>query len=179
MTWAKVGNRLGYSRQRIHQLIQLLDLPDEIGRPCAAAADRARHARSPGLTPVQQRALHRAPAGDPNSGEVRQIARLLREAPEMTVAAAARLLDEAAADPSTAEADRPLPPCSPSPWLRKTSPAAQPLPLTCCVSARVGALPPASSASTGCAAIWRASTATAPDRRRAPGDAAAAEAHPG
>ena len=30
VTWAKVGGRLGYSRQRIHQLIQLLDLPDEI-----------------------------------------------------------------------------------------------------------------------------------------------------
>ncbi|UCC53583.1 MAG: ParB/RepB/Spo0J family partition protein, partial [Anaerolineaceae bacterium] len=30
VTWAKVGERLGYSRQRIHQLIKLLDLPDEI-----------------------------------------------------------------------------------------------------------------------------------------------------
>lgn len=162
VTWAKVGNRLGYSRQRIHQLIQLLDLPDEIKEAVRGGLLTERDTRVyQGLTPVQQRALHRARlAGDLNSGEVRQIARLLREAPEMTVAAAARLLDEAAADPSTAEADRPPSPCSPSPRLRKTSPAAQPPPPTRCAPPAL-ARPPASSASTGCAAIWRASTATA------------------
>jgi ParB family chromosome partitioning protein len=30
ITWAKVGKRLGMSRQRIHQLIRLLDLPEAI-----------------------------------------------------------------------------------------------------------------------------------------------------
>ena len=30
ITWAKVGKRLGYTRQRIHQLIRLLDLPKDI-----------------------------------------------------------------------------------------------------------------------------------------------------
>lgn len=98
VTWAKVGNRLGCSRQRIHQLIQLLDLPDEIKEAVRGGLLTERDTRVyQGLTPVQQRALHRARlAGDLNSGEVRQIARLLREAPEMTVAAASRLLDESA-----------------------------------------------------------------------------------
>jgi hypothetical protein len=30
MSWSKVGKRLGYSRQRIHQLIKLLELPEPI-----------------------------------------------------------------------------------------------------------------------------------------------------
>ena len=120
VTWAKVGNRLGYSRQRIHQLIQLLDLPDEIKEAVRGGLLTERDTRVyQGLTPVQQRALHRSRlAGDLNSGEVRQIARLLREAPEMTVAAASRLLDEAASEQSIAEADRPpspLLPGSPAP----------------------------------------------------------------
>lgn len=141
VTWAKVGNRLGYSRQRIHQLIQLLDLPDEIKEAVRGGLLTERDTRVyQGLTPVQQRALHRARlAGDLNSGEVRQIARLLREAPEMTVAAAARLLDEAAADPSTAEADRPpspLPPVSPAPENQPRGTTASPDPLR---PARVGA----------------------------------------
>jgi hypothetical protein len=37
-------------------------------------------------------------AGELNSGEVRQIARLLREAPDMTVAAAVRLLEQTTDD---------------------------------------------------------------------------------
>lgn len=94
MTWAKVGGRLGLSRQRIHQLIQLLDLPDEIKDAVRDGALSERDTRVyQGLTAVQQRALHRARmAGDMNPAEVRQLARLLRQAPEMTVAAAARLL---------------------------------------------------------------------------------------
>ena len=115
VTWAKVGGRLGYSRQRIHQLIQLLDLPDEIKTAVREGALSERDTRVyQGLTAVQQRALHRARmAGDLGPGEVRQIARLLREAPDMTVAAATRLLaavdDEAQAPESgkTATAGQP------------------------------------------------------------------------
>ncbi|MBP6786332.1 MAG: ParB/RepB/Spo0J family partition protein [Candidatus Promineofilum sp.] len=139
VTWAKVGNRLGYSRQRIHQLIQLLDLPDEIKEAVRGGLLTERDTRIyQGLTPVQQRALHRARlAGDLNSGEVRQVARLLREAPEMTVASASRLLDEAAPDQPAAD----LPPApglagSPAPedQPRGTSFSADPL-----RPARVGA----------------------------------------
>ena len=50
-----------------------------------------------GLTAVQQRSLHRARmAGELSQADVRPIARLLREAPDMTVAAATRLLQQAA-----------------------------------------------------------------------------------
>lgn len=94
VTWAKVGGRLGYSRQRIHQLIQLLDLPDEIKDAVRDGVLSERDTRVyQGLTAVQQRALHRARlARDLEPGEVRQVGRLLREAPEMSVAAAIRLL---------------------------------------------------------------------------------------
>jgi len=97
ITWAKVGGRLGYSRQRIHQLIQLLDLPEEIKASVREGSMSERDTRVyQGLTAVQQRSLHRSRmAGDLNSGEVRQVARLLREAPDMTVAAATRLLKAA------------------------------------------------------------------------------------
>ncbi len=102
VSWAKVGGRLGYSRQRIHQLIQLLDLPDEIKDAVREGAMSERDTRIyQGLTPVQQRALHRARvAGDLESSEVKQVARLLREAPETTVAQATRLLRQSA-DPLT------------------------------------------------------------------------------
>jgi len=107
VTWAKVGGRLGYSRQRIHQLIQLLDLPDEIKDAVRDGVLSERDTRVyQGLTAPQQRALHRARMdGALNSNEVRQIARLLREAPEMTVAAAARLLEQATADDGSSAMD--------------------------------------------------------------------------
>lgn len=98
ISWAKVGGRLGYSRQRIHQLIQLLDLPDEIKDAVREGSMSERDTRVyQGLTPVQQRSLHRSRvAGDIDSNEVKQIARLLRAAPELTVAQAARLLRQSA-----------------------------------------------------------------------------------
>lgn len=97
ITWAKVGGRLGYSRQRIHQLIQLLDLPEEIKDAVRDGVLSERDTRVyQGLTTTQQRALHRARmAGDLNPTEVRQIARLLREAPDLTVTRAMRLLRRA------------------------------------------------------------------------------------
>ena len=94
MTWAKVGERLGYSRQRIHQLIKLLDLPDEIKEAVREGNLSERETRVyQGLRPSQQRALHRARmAGDVSAGEMQQVARLLKDAPNLTVHQAIRLL---------------------------------------------------------------------------------------
>lgn len=94
VTWAKVGQRLGYSRQRIHQLIQLLDLPDEIKDAVRDGLLSERDTRVyQGLTQVQQRALHRGRmSGDLTSGDLKQIARLLKEAPDLSVSQAERLL---------------------------------------------------------------------------------------
>jgi ParB family chromosome partitioning protein len=120
VTWAKVGGRLGYSRQRIHQLIQLLDLPDEIKDAVRDGALTERDTRVyQGLSAAQQRALHRARmAGDMNAGQLRQVARLLREAPDMTVAAAARLLERTDDDgPPTAGDGSPAPPLPSAPAL--------------------------------------------------------------
>lgn len=99
ITWAKVGERLGYSRQRIHQLIKLLDLPDEIKEAVREGKLSERDTRVyQGLRPSQQRALHRAyMAGDVDAREMRQVARLLKDAPGLTVHQAIRLLH----DPST------------------------------------------------------------------------------
>jgi ParB family chromosome partitioning protein len=98
VTWAKVGSRLGYSRQRIHQLIQLLDLPEEIKDAVRDGVLSERETRVyQGLTVTQQRALHRARmAGEIDAGEVRAISRLLRDMPEQTVSAAIRLLRQEA-----------------------------------------------------------------------------------
>lgn len=94
ITWAKVGERLGYSRQRIHQLIKLLDLPEEIKEAVRDGTLSERDTRVyQGLRPTQQRALYRAyAAGDLNSKEVRQVARLLKDLPHLRVHQALRLL---------------------------------------------------------------------------------------
>ena len=132
VTWAKVGGRLGYSRQRIHQLIQLLDLPEEIKDAVRGGVLSERETRVyQGLTAIQQRSLHRARmAGDLSPADVRPIARLLREAPDMTVAAAIRLLQQAAtSDPAAGGPPAPPPPLSPAGEagdgdVRSTDPAA-------------------------------------------------------
>ena len=136
ITWSKVGGRLGYSRQRIHQLIQLLDLPDEIKDAVRDGVLSERDTRVyQGLTAVQQRSLHRTRmAGDLNAGEVRQIARLLREAPDMTVAAAARLLT-AAAD----ERAEPAPPDAAAPTAPRDDPRGGDFSIDTLRPARVGA----------------------------------------
>ena len=103
----------------------MLDLPEEIKNAVRDGALSERDTRVyQGLTAPQQRALHRARmAGELNTGETRQLARLLREAPEMTVAVAARLLQSTTDDGqqmagSTREADSlapaPQPPGSPA-----------------------------------------------------------------
>jgi len=118
VTWSKVGGRLGYSRQRIHQLIQLLDLPEEIRDAVRDGTLSERDTRVyQGLSPVQQRALHRARlARSLDANEIRAVARLLREAPDMTVATATRLLHQ--------QKDAPTPPGGATPTsLLSRSPA--------------------------------------------------------
>ncbi|MCP5094387.1 MAG: ParB/RepB/Spo0J family partition protein [Chloroflexi bacterium] len=94
MTWAKVGKRLGYSRQRIHQLINLLKLPDEIKQAVRDGALSERETRIyQGLKPSQQRALHQARlAGEITPQEVKQIATQLKKDPDRTVAQIIRFM---------------------------------------------------------------------------------------
>jgi ParB family chromosome partitioning protein len=94
MTWAKVGKRLGYTRQRIHQLIQLLKLPDEIKEAVREGSLSERDTRIyQGLKVSQQRALHEMRmSGALNPAEAARVARYLKEAPEQTVHQAVRHL---------------------------------------------------------------------------------------
>ena len=87
VTWAKVGKRLGYSRQRIHQLIQLLKLPDEIQDAIRQGTLSERDTRVyQGLNTVQQKSLHEARMrGELNVKEVKEVARQLKAEPEQTV----------------------------------------------------------------------------------------------
>ncbi len=142
VTWAKVGNRLGMSRQRIHQLIQLLNLPDEIKESVRDGELSERDTRIyQGLTQTQQRALHRARvAGDVSQTEARKISRFLKDAPDKTVAQAMRVMLE------------PLP--SPEPTF-DPSEATEP---DASISAETPADPPAPTSSTA------ARAATAVDR---------------
>ena len=83
VTWAKVGKRLGYTRQRIHQLIRLLDLPNDIKEDVRQGRLSERETRVyHGLRKNQQQALHRARFRENLSqSEVRSIARQLKEDP--------------------------------------------------------------------------------------------------
>ena len=88
ISWAKISQRLGFTRQRASQIIQLLDLPDEIKEGVRRGAISERDTRSlKGLKPSQQRALFRAlEAGDVSKQEYKQVARYLKkEAPDSTV----------------------------------------------------------------------------------------------
>lgn len=102
ITWAKVGKRLGYSRQRIDQLVKLLHLPDEIQEAVRGGNLSERQTRVyQGLRPSHQRALHAARmAGDITESEAQQIATYLRKAPERTVAHVIRLLRQPAEERS-------------------------------------------------------------------------------
>ncbi|MEW5986623.1 MAG: ParB/RepB/Spo0J family partition protein [Chloroflexota bacterium] len=94
VTWAKVGKRLGMSRQRIHQLIQLLKLPDEIKEAVRQGTLTERDTRVyQGLRLAQQRALHQARLnGELDAAEVRRVADQLKEAPAKTLTEAVREL---------------------------------------------------------------------------------------
>ena len=103
VSWAKVGERLGYSRQRISQLTNLLDLPDEIQQSVRKGELSERETRIlRGLKASQQRALHRAlQAGDITAVEFQKIARFLKQdAPEMLVHDAIRHFREPEPAPS-------------------------------------------------------------------------------
>jgi len=87
ITWAKVGKRLGYTRQRIHQLIRLLDLPNEIKEDVREGKLSERETRVyHGLRKRHQEALHRARYRENLSqSEVRSVAQHLKEEPTTSV----------------------------------------------------------------------------------------------
>ncbi len=123
VSWAKVGGRLGYSRQRIHQLIKLLDLPEEIKTAVREGSLTERDTRIyQGLKPSQQRALHKARmAGDIEGADVGKVARLLKESPDLTTHKAIRLL----ANPQTTH----NPPTSTGSGSQTAAPGPTPSPL--------------------------------------------------
>ena len=92
MTWAKVGRRLGMSRQRIHQLIRLLSLPEEIKEDVRDGRLSERETRVyQGLKTRQQRELHRARnKRNLTSKEVRDVVHLLKTEPDKSVYQAIR-----------------------------------------------------------------------------------------
>ncbi len=94
VTWAKVGKRLGYSRQRVHQLISVLNLPDEIKDDIRGGIISERETRVyQGLKQNQQIALHRArQAGEVEQTEMKKLARQLKDVPEQTVSDAIDLI---------------------------------------------------------------------------------------
>jgi ParB family chromosome partitioning protein len=87
VTWAKVGKRLGMTRQRIHQLIRLLDLPKSIKEDVRNGKLSERDTRVyQGLQSRQQRDLHRARYSQSlTASEIRQVSRHLKEEPDKTV----------------------------------------------------------------------------------------------
>jgi ParB family chromosome partitioning protein len=93
VSWAKVGNRLGYSRQRINQLIKLLDLPSEIREDVRSGRLSERETRIyQGLNKRQQRELHKARYRENLSpAELKGIAQLLKSDQGVTVSQAVRI----------------------------------------------------------------------------------------
>jgi ParB family transcriptional regulator, chromosome partitioning protein len=87
ITWAKVGQRLGYSRQRIHQLIHLLDLPETIKEDVREGRLSERDTRVyQGLQRRQQRQLHQARyRQELSTAELRQVVQQLKEEPAKSV----------------------------------------------------------------------------------------------
>lgn len=81
ITWAKVGARLGYSRQRIHQLIQLLKLPEEIRDAVRQGNLSERDARIfQGLDAQQQVELfHALFDGRLTSQEAKKVSRYIKQ----------------------------------------------------------------------------------------------------
>lgn len=89
-TWAKVGERIGNTRQRIHQLTRLLELPEEIKSAVRDGRLSERETRIyHRLPPTQQVALHRArQQHNLNSESMRHLALYLQENPAASVAEA-------------------------------------------------------------------------------------------
>lgn len=148
ITWAKVGKRLGYSRQRIHQLIQLLKLPDEIKEAVREGALSERDTRVyQGLRPSQQKALYHAhQAGELTPAEVKKVARLLKDDPDQTVAATIRWLKRPSPPPQESTFDSSFEP--PEAEI-DTPPAAPPLRTQPGYTEGGSVIPPRSGAPTG------------------------------
>ncbi len=140
ITWAKVGKRLGYSRQRIHQLIRLLELPETIKEDVRAGKLSERETRIyQGLKPRQQRDLHHARyQQELKPAELRLVVRQLKQDSAMTVSQAVREVrrppvsvhseqsletsfESASADPALRDrADASLQPLRSQPWSEGT-----------------------------------------------------------
>ena len=92
VTWAKVGKRLGMTRQRIHQLIRLLDLPKVIKEDVRSGKLSERDTRVyQGLQSRHQRDLHRARYSQNLSAtELRRVSQHLKQEPNKTVSQAIR-----------------------------------------------------------------------------------------
>ncbi len=90
ITWSKVGERLGMSRQRVSQLVSVLKLDQELQDNIRTGQMSERETRIyQGLSNSQQRALSREmTAGAISDAEEVKIARFLKENPTSTVAQA-------------------------------------------------------------------------------------------
>jgi ParB family chromosome partitioning protein len=140
VTWAKVGKRLGMTRQRIHQLIRLLDLPQSIKDDVSSGKLSERDTRVyQGLQRRQQRALHQARYNQNlSASEIRQVSRHLKEEPDKSVSQAIREIrnplperpseqqfetsfDDTVTDPAVRDAhDASLRPLRDKPWQEGT-----------------------------------------------------------
>lgn len=87
-TWAKVAERLGYTRQRVSQLTRLMQLPEPIQQSIIDGTISERDTRIyHGLTPRQQRALHRARVveGMLTQGDAKRVADYLKQGESRSV----------------------------------------------------------------------------------------------
>jgi ParB family chromosome partitioning protein len=90
-TWAKVAERLGYSRQRVSQLTRLLELPEELQRSVRDGLLSERDTRIfHGLNRRQQRALHRVRVeeGTVTQAEAQRVATWIKQGHADSVALA-------------------------------------------------------------------------------------------
>ena len=94
ITWSKVGERLGMSRQRVSQLVGVLKLDEELQENIRAGTMSERESRVyQGLSTPHQRALVREKqAGAISDAEEVKIARYLKDNPTSTVAQVVRIL---------------------------------------------------------------------------------------
>lgn len=89
VTWPQVGERIGYSKQRIDQLVKLLKLPPDIQEDVRAGRISERDTRVyHKVRPEQQPVLHEArKRGEISQAELSQAARLLQADPTADVQA--------------------------------------------------------------------------------------------
>lgn len=109
VTWAKVGERLGYSRQRIHQLVKLLDLHEDLREAVRQGQLSERDSRPyQKLAAEQQQALYQASRqNDLSAGEVKRIARRWEQTPEVPVTEVISAVRRTAAPPAVQTTTRP------------------------------------------------------------------------